>query len=76
MVHLIGWLCFVDSDLAHFLSQFIQYPIGAPRTRQKVEQPKYKSTQHSYPTTWTTLYERALSRVPPSLSLSHLEEVD
>ena len=35
--------------LAHLISQSCQFPIGPSRTRQKVEQPKSKSTQPIQP---------------------------
>ena len=48
--------------LAHLLSQFWQFPISPSRTWQRVEQPKSKPTQPSYPSRWTTLY---LFHAPP-----------
>ena len=43
--------------LAQLLSHFCQLPISPSRTRQKVGQPKSKSTQSNYQSRWTTLYE-------------------
>ena len=42
--------------LAQLLGQFCQFPISPSKTRQRVEQPKSKSTQPNYPTRCTSQY--------------------
>ena len=48
--------------LAHLLSQFCQFPIRPGRTRQRVEQPKSKSTQPRFARRWAALYFHATKR--------------
>ena len=47
--------------LARLLSQFCQFHISPGRTRQRVEQPKSKSTQLRSARRWVTLYMMLMS---------------
>ena len=49
-------LTMIYDVIAQLLSHFYQLPISPSRTRQRVEQPKSKSTQPNCPNRWTTLY--------------------
>ena len=57
----LGWLW---SAMFHhhaiLLSQSCQFPISPSRTMQKMQQPKSKSTQPSYPTRWAAMYYNSL----------------
>ena len=46
--------------LAQLLSQFCQFPISPGRNRQRVEQPKSRSTQPMFAKRCVTLYHQAL----------------
>ena len=56
--------------LAQLLSQFCQFPISPGRTRQRVEQPKSKSTQPRFARRRVTLYKvlPAGSKNPPKIN--------